>query len=186
MREFNRIFGIGLGKTGTTSLHHALNHIGIPSIHHPRKFEPHKAEMLRGDFRSVGRWFRERRAFLDHPFFMPEMIPVLEERWPGSLFIYTMRDPYERAVSYARHAYRNRGDPDFTGNMDQPNFKAQFYLAVTHADFVFDFFKTRRNRFLALNIIRGDGWGILCRFLGVPVPDTPFPVSNTAANPTNT
>jgi hypothetical protein len=38
-------------------------------------------------------------------------------------------------------------------------------------------------RFLRLNLFAGDSWPKLCGFLGVPVPDVPFPWENRFASP---
>ena len=39
MIDFNRLFGIGLNKTGTTSLQAALKFLGIPTMHYTRKLK---------------------------------------------------------------------------------------------------------------------------------------------------
>ncbi|MCZ6834530.1 MAG: hypothetical protein O7G85_02035, partial [Planctomycetota bacterium] len=35
MKDFNKVFGIGLSRTGTRSLNEALTILGIPSCHWP-------------------------------------------------------------------------------------------------------------------------------------------------------
>jgi len=47
-----------------------------------------------------------------------------------------------------------------------------------HVRNVSDYFKARSNDFLLLDICGGEGWEKLCAFLGVAVPDLPFPHVN--------
>ena len=37
------------------------------------------------------------------------------------------------------------------------------------------------DRLLVLDIVGGDGWEVLCPFLGLPIPHQPFPHSNKTA-----
>jgi hypothetical protein len=43
------------------------------------------------------------------------------------------------------------------------------------------YFAKRPGDLLVINIPAGDGWEKLCPFLGVPVPDLPFPFKNRLA-----
>ena len=40
------------------------------------------------------------------------------------------------------------------------------------------YFKNRPNDLLVMNICEGDGWEMLCPFLGTDIPDVPFPKLN--------
>ena len=44
-RGFNKVFGIGLSRTGTTSLDVAMWHLGLTSLHNP-----HPERSVAGDF----------------------------------------------------------------------------------------------------------------------------------------
>jgi hypothetical protein len=39
-------------------------------------------------------------------------------------------------------------------------------------------FKGRPRDLLVMNVDNGDGWDKLCRFLGCPIPATPYPLMN--------
>ena len=44
-----------------------------------------------------------------------------------------------------------------------------------HADEVRAYFQNRPQDLLEISWEKGEGWEKLCPFLGVPIPDTPFP-----------
>jgi len=80
-----RVFGIGLSRTGTSSLARALGMLGLRTMHFP------SLRFFAGQF-----WGLKRReldgydAFTDIP-----VIPVykqLDRRFPGSKFVLTVRD----------------------------------------------------------------------------------------------
>jgi len=176
MRTFNKLFGIGLSRTGTTSLAAALNLIGIPTVHWPRdmsEFSTHRGAV---DI-TVSCRFME-----------------LDAIYPGSLFVYTCRSHGPWLSSAVAHYQLLGGDlrlPDgqkqFAQEADlrlygglQPD-AAMLSLAYRkHARRVGAYFRRRESDLLRLNIAGGDGWRRLCRFLELPVLDLPFPHANAA------
>ena len=69
-----KIFGIGLSKTGTTSLHVALEILGYSSVHYPVTWE----EFDRYD--------------AAHDITVASRFEELDKLYPGSRFILTLRD----------------------------------------------------------------------------------------------
>ena len=55
-----------------------------------------------------------------------------------------------------------------------------WYSSVKHNNEVKAYFKNRPTDLLILNIREGEGWEKLCPFLGVDVPEVPFPHYNKA------
>lgn len=49
---------------------------------------------------------------------------------------------------------------------------------LLHNKEVRDYFKDRPDDFLEVNWENGDGWELLCDFLGKEIPDRPFPHAN--------
>jgi hypothetical protein len=47
---------------------------------------------------------------------------------------------------------------------------------------VLEYFADRPQDLLVMRLTEGDGWDKLCPFLGVPIPETPFPHENRAEN----
>ena len=49
------------------------------------------------------------------------------------------------------------------------------YVYDLHIKNVCESFQDRPNDLLIMNILQGDGWDVLCPFLGKPAPQSPFP-----------
>ena len=151
-----RIFGIGLSRTGTTSLTHALVHVGINMIHYPTKkqlFDP--AIKAAADI-PVARYFKE-----------------LDVEFPNSKFIYTTRNKDRWLVSMEGHftKYKLGGINEwFKENRREVygslEFDKDLYAQVfdSHDKAVREYFKDKDN-LLILNITAGDGWDELLSFL---------------------
>ncbi len=180
-----KIIGIGLPKTGTSSLHHALEILGFRSVHFPH--DPQTVAQVRaGDYAL--NVLAEADAISDVP--IPVIFPQLDLAFPGSRFIQTDRDvdgwieserraPFNAdrpALGSARDFYRAilYGVTDF--NEDRFRLVHAQHLAMVESYFS----GTRARDLLRMDITRGDGWDALCSFLNVPVPDVPFPRSNPA------
>lgn len=182
-----KIFGVGLNKTGTTSLGEALNLLGIRAIHYPFK-KPIYDELTSGCFRlSI---LERYQAIVDTP--VAPYYPQLDAEYPGSRFVLTLREPESWLRSIDAHwpVMRDwcRCDPQFGRftdfisaavygclEFDRDRF---LYAYETHTRNVLHYFRDRPDDLLVMDICRGDGWEQLCPFLGVDVPDVPFPHSN--------
>ena len=178
-RGIKKIFGVGLSKTGTTSLARALDLIGFSTVHYPRP-----ELLLRGDFRIID----EHDAAMDTP--VASVFPLLDRAYPQSRFILTLRDPESWVGSMERH-YAAMGEIDPNGFMaadrrliyGTADFHREKLLAAMdswHAH-VRRYFASRPQDLLELDIIGGQGWPELCGFLGVREPAFPFPHANKKA-----
>src|SRR5262245_9885179 len=90
-----KVFGIGLSKTGTSSLDRALNELGIASIHFPCDRTTHR-ELAAGNYRlSVLRQYRAATDIAVGPFYAQ-----LDQVYPRSKFVLTVRelDPWLESV----------------------------------------------------------------------------------------
>lgn len=171
--EMNRplVIGIGLGKTGTTSLHAALQMLGWNSIHrtrHAKKLVAKARELgqpILGQFKGVD-------AFTDQPF--PMLYEEIDEQYPGSKFILTVRERKSWLRSRRKHAARPRSKMVF-----HPKESWERYLK--HLEAVREHF-AGRDCLLEMDICGGEGWAKLCPFLDVPIPDEMFPVKNVTPN----
>jgi hypothetical protein len=179
-----RIFGIGMHKTGTTSLDKAFGILGISSHHWGT------ANWARDVWRQVSLEGRsalvdERYAFCDLPFTI--LYQQLDKAYPGSKFILTVRPEHEWLRSVERHwdaainPYRKDWDiAPFTHKMHQLVYgQKHFDRAVFAARYhrhnaeVWQYFKDRPGDLLTLHI--GDGWPKLCAFIDRPVPNVNYP-----------
>jgi hypothetical protein len=173
-----KVFGIGLGKTGTSSLHRALELLGYTSLHS-------------GDAETMGlvhRAIDEGRPLLHY--LDPEPDALLDSlairvyfyladvQYPGSKFILTVRDLDDWLDSRRREIERIQkvtaagGDPRGIPKVDVDAWRAEY---VEHEAVVRAYFADRPDDLLVLDITAGDGWEPLCEFLGRPLPEAPFP-----------
>lgn len=93
-----KVFCIGRNKTGTTSLAMALTSFGY------RLAPQHKAELLTEDwarrsFGSLVKYCRKYEAFQDVPFSLDFSYIALDQAYPGSKFILSVRDSSEQWFS---------------------------------------------------------------------------------------
>lgn len=177
-----RIFGIGLNKTGTSSLKHAYRALGLRDFdRRARAFALYQA----GDLPRLFNLIDGFEAFQDWPW--PLLVPDLLARYPDAQFILTRRRSPEAWVeSLKAHALRTHPDNnprlDIYGHAYPHGREAEhvaFYLA--HQDAVRALFADRADQLLEVCWEEGDSWERLCGFLGRPVPSAPFPHANRAA-----
>lgn len=180
-----RIFGIGLHKTATLSLHTALSKLGFDSAHwtSPSWSRSIWDEMLRdGKSPTLERHY----ALSDLPISI--LYKELDRAYPGSKFILTTRDADKWVDSARRHwtaanEWRHTWDGDgFTHfihwmiygrtSFDEPTFRARYRR---HNAAVRAYFANRPNDLLEMKMDEGAGWAQLCGFLGCPVPAEAYP-----------
>ena len=182
----NKIFGIGLSKTGTSSLSEALNMLGIHCIHYPD--DPVTLHQLRtGQFRlSI---LEKYQAVADTP-----VVPYyaqLDKEFPGSKFILTLRDIESWLESVKKHWETS---PQFEHEPLRKEFQSFIRTAVygcvdfnedrfryvyeTHYTNVMNYFSNRPRDLLVMDICNGEGWDQICDFLGVDKPGSEFPHAN--------
>jgi Sulfotransferase domain len=178
-----KVFGIGLPRTGTTSLHHACRALGLKSVHFPSD-KTTENELRKGNYRlSV---LNTADVLGDIP--VPAVFPQLDRAWPGAKFILTTRD-IESWISSEAQASFNHDPP-------RPGTVRDFYRAILygvtdyneerfrwvfedHHRRVYSYFSGPRQRdLLVMDVTKGDGWEKLCDFLGCDVPEIPFPHRN--------
>jgi hypothetical protein len=178
-----KVFGLGLSKTGTTSLAAALNILGVKTIHFPHD-EQTLSELKNAEYRlSI---LDDYDGAVDAP--IPPYFAQLDVVYPGSKFILTIREKTSWLRSVEQHwtrranKRRRRELSEFdafvravvfgTVGFNPDRFS---YVYDTHERNVREYFKDRPGDLLILDICGGDGWDALCEFLGLPVPPVPFP-----------
>lgn len=171
------IFGIGLSKTGTTSLFAALDLLGLRSATYRHLRALGLEEWFAGDFERD--YLAGYEAATDLP--LATFFPQLDRRYPGSKFVLTTRALESWLESAAKH-FSTPPASEFgrlvrlatygvTG-YDEARFR---YVHETHARNVGWYFRDRPDALLSLDVVAGEGWEKLCPFLGQPIPNAPFP-----------
>lgn len=184
-----KVFGIGLSKTGTTSLTEALRLLGYDAVHWTRNGQ-----------RVLG-WpeFFHAEAATDTP--CSAQFESLYHTFEESKFIYTVRDTSSWRESIREHfgmespqEFRSlwREKDFWEGNFGWRWYNSLRWVQVHEClyaqhdtwEAAYDAFDHRVRRFfedkpddrlLVMNIPDGDGWHELCTFLGHEIPDQPFP-----------
>jgi hypothetical protein len=178
------VFGVGLSRTGTLSLSRALSMLGIVTSHYPN--DPTTQDELK-DGRYALTLLRTVQAITDIP--AAPFYPQLDQAFPGSRFILTTRETEAWLASVERHfsMYVDRRRDAFDDFMfacvyGSLSFSAERfrYVRDLHERNVRSYFADRPEDLLILDVSEPDPWGVLCGFLGRPVPPEPYPHVNKA------
>jgi hypothetical protein len=173
-----KIFGIGLTRSGTTSLHAALVVLGYSSIHYPIK---PALRWLNGDYSSETT--RGWTAITDLP--TSVFFRELDRSHEDVRFIVTTREKNAWLESNERYFNRTPASNSRTIFRDMMRIAlygtAQFnsarfsWVHDDHMQKVQEYFGTDNPRVLFMDVTQGNPWTQLCNFLGEDVPDMKFP-----------
>ena len=190
------VIGAGIGRTGTTSLKLALEHLGMGPCYHMQEVlrNPSSAEhwvrAAQGEPMDWDDVFQGYNSTTDWP--ACDYWKELADHWPESKIILTVRDPEAWFASTQKTIF----GPIATPPPGDQSPIARLMRAVTSRSFggiMNDHDKAiaafeRHNasvrdeappdRFLVFEV--GHGWEPLCRFLDVAMPSIPFPTANTS------
>jgi len=188
-----KIVGTGLGRTGTKSLHAALNMLGWGPCHHMVEVFAHpesaqlwiEAAKGRPDWDAI---FAGYQAVVDYP--GAQFWRELAAYYPQARMLHTIRDPDEWFDSTQATIFAPQGPASRPGPMSEffNIFLGTFGEHLHDRAFMTDYFRkhTREvvraipaERLLVYEV--SQGWGPLCEFLNVPVPGEPFPAQNSRA-----
>jgi len=173
-----KIFGIGLPKTGTTSLHTALEILGYKSIHYPVSWQEIETHEVASDISVACRFAK------------------LDFLYPNSKFILTVRNVNEWLQSCQYHFQNKVNTCSITPRLreflltqrllafgtvtyEQQLFQKTYYR---HLETIKKYFSNRPEDLLMIDLTTGQGWDVLCSFFGKPQPSLPFPHENRAGN----
>lgn len=184
MKRHPKVFCIGWAKTGTTSIGCALRLLGY--AHTAGDLD--LFELLENDeMEPVYRFADEFGAFDDWPWIL--LFKEMAQHYPDAKFILTIRSEEAMVKSYrkmlAQELDRNErirkirhqiyGFDTELGSDDA--FKER---VRKHNEEVCTYFRDKPGRLIEMDLSTGDGWETLCKFLGHPVPNIPFPHANAA------
>jgi len=189
-----KVIGAGLGRTASFSLKFALEHLGLGPCHHMsevfadgRRQVPLWLDVIGGrpDWDAV---FTGFQSTTDYP--ACTYWRELAAHYPDAKVVLSVRDPDSWFDSVSATIFSEgmqgslAGSP--VGDMMQGVIFDHFDGAITDRAYMTDWF-TRRNQEVIdslpperlLVFSPKQGWEPLCAFLGVPVPDGPFPRVNS-------
>lgn len=90
-----KIFCVGFNKTGTTSLKKEMEDLGF-AVGNQRKAELLFDDWVKRDFRRLKKYCYTAQFFQDAPFSFPYTFIALDQFFPKSKFILTIRDSSEQ------------------------------------------------------------------------------------------
>ena len=191
-----QVIGAGVGRTGTYSLKLAINHLGLGSCHH-------MDEVLHEMSRQVPLWsaaalgkadwskiYSGYESAVDWPTacFFRELL----KEFPKARFVLSLRDPSKWADSFGATIYK------LLEGKDQAPQEMRAWLEMASAVIAKSGFPAGLERDELVQAFNShneavketipasqllvfdvrEGWGPLCNFLDVPVPEGEFPRTN--------
>ncbi len=177
-----KVFGIGMPKTGTSSLNAALEILGYRACHFPHDSTT-VSEIRAANFQlSI---LDTYDALTDVP--IPAIYPQLDAAWPSSKFILTVRE-LESWLTSSRNADFNQVDAIPGRGSVREYYRELLYGCSVFSEELFarafeahhnkalDYFsREKKSQLLVMDIAGGEGWEVLCPFLGKSIPDCRFP-----------
>jgi hypothetical protein len=189
-----RVIGAGVGRTGTHSLKEALESALGGPCHHMIEIFAHPEQVPIWTDAIEGRpvdWSQVTKGYVaqvDWPgaSFWPELL----ESNPDALVILSVRDPDAWYTSASNTIFQGLGRSDEEIGPWMVSMKRllaeRFCDDFTNRDAMVAAFERHnddvRRRVPPAQLLEWqaeDGWGPICARLGVPVPDKPFPLTNT-------
>jgi len=175
----NKVFIMGLPRTGTTSVCHAILELGIATAHTA----------------YTQACFKNAIAIADTPIFNDYQ--ALDKHYPGSKFIYLERElsawlPSIKQLLTRMHTNLTRGDGGFNIHIKRcylntfsefslENINDDDYLENcynSHFESAKRYFKNRQQDFLSIDIAKPASYKLLCDFLGITSDKTDFEKMN--------
>ena len=203
-RQRPKVFGIGMGKTGTTSLEKAFIELGF-RVGPQAMFERHFDTWAAADYSTFVADIERFEAFQDVPFCLPRAYRLLHDQFPRAKFVLTVRDSPEQwynslcrfhskvfgregalpteadlaAATYVSPGWAFRVAQVYGTPPGQPYDRTTLLRVYeTHIRETLSFFASREKSLLVLNVAEPDAFSRLAAFLARPTASRPFPHLN--------
>jgi hypothetical protein len=190
-----KVIGAGFGRTGTRSLKEALEIVGFKPCHHMMEVFTHPEQVPFWDRvarREKYDWeevFANYQSACDWP--SCTFYEELADKYPDAKVILSLRDPKSWFKSVSNTIMPAMRKPDGSGPslpgvfgpliIGEQTFNNDFSEA--HMIDVYERHNAEVKRTIPANRLlvfeAKDGWEPLCKFLGVKVPDVPYPQMNS-------
>ena len=204
-----KIFCIGSGKTGTTSVEKALLDLGY-ELGNQAKGEMLLNEYINRNFKAIVDFSKTAEAFQDAPFCFQHTYMALDQYFPNAKFILTERDSdtqwYQSLVSFHTKLFGQGERVPTWEDLNLATYRFKGYVAEvrrkifgiselenpydenklkhyynTHNASVKDYFKNKSN-LLVLNVSDDNSYLKLCEFIGRKPLYNKFPWENKTSD----
>jgi hypothetical protein len=189
-----KVIGAGLGRTATFSMKFALEHLGLGPCYH-------MSEVFAGARRNIPLWldvvdgkpdwdtiFDGYQCTTDYP--ACSYWRALAGYYPAAKVVLTVRDADSWFDSVSETIFSEHMQGSLAGSPVEAMMKGVIFDAfgdrVKDRAFMTDWFERRNQKVIdslpperLLVYSPREGWEPLCSFLGVPVPDEPYPRINS-------
>ncbi len=201
-----KVIGAGYGRNGTLSLKHGLEKLGFAKCYHMMELDQSKDEDLawlklhRGEQVDLEKLFEGYQASVDWPscnFWrqqmaaFPEAKVILSERDPEAWYASIMKTIYPSSTALRDHLEKQADKDPLLERRCEMVFEliwdGLFEGRMTEKDHVIDVYLAHNQR--VKDEVPADkllvfesklGWEPLCDLLELPVPDEPYPKTNTS------
>jgi hypothetical protein len=206
VRNKPKIFCIGRNKTGTTSVTLAFKELGYIIGEQDVAEHLFEKHYLTGNYQPIIDYCKSAQVFQDVPFSFYQMIPILDQAFPNSKFILTIRDtPEQWHRSFVKYYSKGVGIKDRPATYDELNtkhyvsdtFRANFIVKAhsttkespfdqeklmsiynEHNDYIAQYFHKRPNDLLTINIAEKSSFNEFLAFINERSETTQFPWEN--------
>ncbi|PKQ46718.1 sulfotransferase [Confluentibacter flavum] len=200
-----KVFCIGFGKTGTTTIQRVLKDFNY-KMGHQEKGELLVFDWYKRDFKNIINLCKTADAFQDVPFSLPFTFMALDQQFKHAQFILTERDtpeqwydsltkfhsklwsdgdkpPTANELKNAKYRYQGYAYDSFkllynTSDDDLYNKEQLISVYNGHNAMVKDYFKSRPEKLLVINVSQKNDYFRLCKFLNKSPIREDFPWEN--------
>ncbi|WP_055445287.1 sulfotransferase [Lacinutrix himadriensis] len=201
-----KIFCIGQNKTGTTTIETVLKSFNY-RLGNQVKGEWLLNSWYERDFKKIIKFCKTAEAFQDVPFSLPYTYQHLDVAFPKAKFILTERDSdeqwYQSMVKFHTKLFGNGNHTPTWEDLKLARYRYEGYMADvrrkvhsitegeepydaiklkhfynTHNASVKNYFKSRPEKLLIINVANAKDYGKLCAFLNQPKQGDDFPWEN--------
>ena len=175
-----KVFGIGLQKTGTTTLGRCLSTLGYNHCGYSRRGVWYLRNNKTNKLKKV---MDKYESFEDEPW--PHLYKLADKLYPDAKFILTTRkNPEKWFDSFCKHCDRIPFNEHrayfYHGVIPRKHKESMINTYNQHNLEVVEYFKGREEKLLQISWENGDGWSELCVFLNKPVPENSIKKENSA------
>jgi hypothetical protein len=177
----NKIFCIGLPKTGTTSVGMAFDLLGLK---HNKSTDSAKSikSIIDGTYDYIIDEINNNDAFEDTPYHL--IYKWLDVNYPESKFILTVRNSEAKFLNSLMNESESKKESGIhqlkkAATFGVPKVLGNENLVInTYNDYINNVMDYFGDRVLVLCLENGDGWGKLLDFIGMEANDIKFPHEN--------